>query len=432
MPGQFINSGTNPFGKLSLINSNNSGNLSLSIAPPAFYTYQGYYNGFASTLYSADSLLGSGSNLYTDSALTTPYTLGGFISSSYNFLIFSPYSGSIGNINNAGTGISVNEDCTLNSGPTLTAYSYPTYYITLAEVYANDATLYTGPYNNGNHPFPSATTISDGTGLYSYNGATGKLTGILDSCYNVEGAYCTSLATIYSGGDCYACNNASPLNTYVWHSGSTIEIGDFLASDPGLTSGIGGNTYYSNGIYSYYTDASSIVTSKVTCGTKSSTYNINETNNCGDGTPITLYYAQNPGVPQTGLAGVTLYTDCNLTTPYTYTGPAHDYSRVYSVVGGVFTYSSACPGTAYISTLGLSNTSAAEACSNFTTSPTTILSTYGSTLDELVTYQSSIWYASNNQNVTASYISDGVNSYEITQNYNGNGYPVVTGSPTSC
>jgi hypothetical protein len=431
MSGQFINSGNNPFGNLSIVNNSNSGNANFFIAPPTFYQYQGYYNGFASTLYSSDSPLAAGSNLYTDSAFTTPYTLGGFISSSYNFAIFSPYSGSITNILNGGTGIPVNEDCTLNSGPTLTAYTYPTYYRTLAEVYANNATIYTGPYNNGNHPFPSATTISDATGLYSYNGSTGKLTGILDSCYNVEGAYCTPLNASYSD-DCYACNNVYSLNTYAWHSGSTIEISDFLASDPGLTSGIGGNTYYSDGIYSYHTDVNSIVTSKVTCGTKAGTYNINETNNCGDGTPITLYVAQNPGIPQTGLAGVTLYTDCGLTTPYTYTGPAHDNSRIYDVVSGVFTYNSACPGAGYTATFGLSNTSAAEACANSTTSPTTILSAYGTTLADLVSYQSAIWYASNNQNVTASYISDGTNSYEITQNYNGNGYPVVTGSPTSC
>jgi hypothetical protein len=32
MPGQFINTGTNPFGKVSLVNNSNSGNLSLSIA----------------------------------------------------------------------------------------------------------------------------------------------------------------------------------------------------------------------------------------------------------------------------------------------------------------------------------------------------------------------------------------------------------------
>lgn len=38
MPGQFINTGTNPGGKLSLVNNNNSGNLSFSAAPPSTYT----------------------------------------------------------------------------------------------------------------------------------------------------------------------------------------------------------------------------------------------------------------------------------------------------------------------------------------------------------------------------------------------------------
>ena len=30
MPGRFINTGTNPFGKLSLVNNSNSGNLALT------------------------------------------------------------------------------------------------------------------------------------------------------------------------------------------------------------------------------------------------------------------------------------------------------------------------------------------------------------------------------------------------------------------
>ena len=30
MPGEFINTGTNPFGKLSLVNNSNSGNLALT------------------------------------------------------------------------------------------------------------------------------------------------------------------------------------------------------------------------------------------------------------------------------------------------------------------------------------------------------------------------------------------------------------------
>ena len=44
MPGQFINSGTNPFGKVTLTNNSNAGNLDLSIAPPS---------GFADTIFYA-------------------------------------------------------------------------------------------------------------------------------------------------------------------------------------------------------------------------------------------------------------------------------------------------------------------------------------------------------------------------------------------
>jgi hypothetical protein len=41
MPGQFINTGTNPGGKISLVNNNNAGNLVLSVAPapPALILY---------------------------------------------------------------------------------------------------------------------------------------------------------------------------------------------------------------------------------------------------------------------------------------------------------------------------------------------------------------------------------------------------------
>ena len=37
MPGQFINTGTNPNGKLSLINVNDEGNFSLNIKPLYYY-----------------------------------------------------------------------------------------------------------------------------------------------------------------------------------------------------------------------------------------------------------------------------------------------------------------------------------------------------------------------------------------------------------
>lgn len=427
MPGQFINSGTNPGGKLSLINSNNGGNLNLSVASPTFYTYQGGFNGMPETLYSADSPLDIGSILYTDSALTTPYPYGGLQTSTYFYMVNSPSSGSISGINSNSKQIVLNAGCDLGSGFTQTAFTYPIAYGTLAEVYANNATLYINYAFNG-YPLYGQSTISDGTGYYQYDYTTGKITGVLDSCGNNSGFYCTALGSS-SPNDCDACNFSLYRNQYAYHSGPVINVGTTLYTDTSLTTPYGSG-YYSDGAYSYAIDGSGIVTSKTLCGTKSFSVSINETNTCGDGTPITLYTPQVPGTPQSGLAGVALYTDCELTTPYTYTGPAHDLSRVYDVVGGVFTYNSACL-SATIS-FGLSDTNAAEACSNFTSSPTTMISGYGSTLNDLVTYQSAIWYASNNQNVTASYISDGVNSYEVVQNYNRNAVTCVVGSPTSC
>ena len=48
MPGQFINTGTNPFGKLSLVNNSNSGNLAFTIP-------QICYNGMQNVAGVADS-----------------------------------------------------------------------------------------------------------------------------------------------------------------------------------------------------------------------------------------------------------------------------------------------------------------------------------------------------------------------------------------
>ena len=99
MPGQFINTGTNPGGKLSLVNNSNSGNLSFSTdAPTALYTeylilrltaeptiFPGAFpnTGFACaswtnpsysfySVYAAESSISSVTYLYTDSGLTTP------------------------------------------------------------------------------------------------------------------------------------------------------------------------------------------------------------------------------------------------------------------------------------------------------------------------------------------------------------------------
>ena len=44
MPGQFINTGTNPFGKLSLVNNSNSGNLAMS--RPGFTVYSSDFSNF--------------------------------------------------------------------------------------------------------------------------------------------------------------------------------------------------------------------------------------------------------------------------------------------------------------------------------------------------------------------------------------------------
>ena len=96
MPGQFINSGTNPFGKLSLVNNSNNGNLTLSTATvtPSYYSWQSSntFGGnspgdkctpaYSIVLYAFTNNITvlaaadfSPSNfLYTDTALTTKFT----------------------------------------------------------------------------------------------------------------------------------------------------------------------------------------------------------------------------------------------------------------------------------------------------------------------------------------------------------------------
>jgi hypothetical protein len=60
MPGQFINTGTNPGGKLSLVNNSNSGNLALGITNISFTATSGdiTFNGNYYNNYSAQSSAG--------------------------------------------------------------------------------------------------------------------------------------------------------------------------------------------------------------------------------------------------------------------------------------------------------------------------------------------------------------------------------------
>jgi hypothetical protein len=88
MPGQFINTGTNPFGKVSLINSNNSGNLNFDVAGGgASYTYTlaslsssnqslACLNGFGGgteLVYASTNDGGAVTRFYADAGLTTPF-----------------------------------------------------------------------------------------------------------------------------------------------------------------------------------------------------------------------------------------------------------------------------------------------------------------------------------------------------------------------
>jgi hypothetical protein len=88
MPGQFINSGNNPFGNLSLVNNSDNGNLNFGVAGGgAVYTYTlaslsstnpslACFNGFGygtELVYASTNNGGAVTKFYTDSGLTTPF-----------------------------------------------------------------------------------------------------------------------------------------------------------------------------------------------------------------------------------------------------------------------------------------------------------------------------------------------------------------------
>ena len=96
------------------------------------------------------------------------------------------------------------------------------------------------------------------------------------------------------------------------------------------------------------------------------------------------------------------------------------------------TYVSACP--AVTGSVGLSNISAADACASSSIAP---IAVYASGLASFILanaaqYNNSLFYASTGNPVTASYISDGTNSYQIVQNISGSGYNAAVLPETPC
>jgi hypothetical protein len=88
MPGQFINSGNNPFGNLSIVNNSNSGNLTFAAPAPIVYNFSGSWS-FMDRTEACEGLNTGGANyfsltplasvtngtqIYTNSSLTTTPT----------------------------------------------------------------------------------------------------------------------------------------------------------------------------------------------------------------------------------------------------------------------------------------------------------------------------------------------------------------------
>ena len=102
MPGQFINTGTNPNGNLSLVNNNNSGNLSISTPSGggSAYTYTlasfnstnpslACFNGFGGgteLVYASTNNGAAVTRFYTDSGLTIPFAGEVFEGQTYGYL----------------------------------------------------------------------------------------------------------------------------------------------------------------------------------------------------------------------------------------------------------------------------------------------------------------------------------------------------------
>ncbi len=155
---------------------------------------------------------------------------------------------------------------------------------------------------------------------------------------------------------------------------------------------------------------------------------------------IDLYFnttfAPAPSVIWYNPAIITTYYTDNYLTPYTASGDVlnFDYygndigTTAYTVTDGVLTYVSACDTFV----VGLSNISGPDACSNYSSNPVTIYSSGFADLSSAASSGGTLWYASNNTQITASYISDGTNSYPVTVNIYGTKRSEATNSPTPC
>ena len=403
--------------------------------------YAGGFNAKQFTLYSPSSPLTTGSILYTDLGHTIPFNQTNFSVANYNFQLAYP-SGSIQyifpNIQGNTMPIPVKQTADLGGFPNYTAFAYPTPCDSLTQAYNSNLPVYSTLDSSSTYLsyFTGWSTISDGVYIFDYDDTTGLLSN--PTLSSVVNGYSSFKYRIGPVDACEAGNNArSGKLATSYYSGSVIENGITLYSDTSLTTPASINTFISDGFYTYAVDISGVVSLKTPYAnnfyiTNTALYN---GSSCQfDSGSTTLYFNSIYGSPYENYEDITsYYTDLCFTAPYTASGVFLNSSYgIYSVTGGSLTYIGACD--AITGSVGLSNIDSADACTNSSTAPISVYAIGISpfTLSDTANYNAAVYYTSDNNPITASYISNGVTSYSVIQNFSGSATSVVVNPPTSC
>jgi hypothetical protein len=420
--------------------------------PPSPTSSFGFWNQ-QYTIYTASAIV-SQSVLYTDSGLTTPYPYTYINSNNYRFWL-QPPSGSVIAISYNEQGNYIGIDVGQSADFIVkTALTYPVPYDSLIDAYNNSVPIYS--YNDGWNVYPPVylpyftgwTTITDGKYVFDYDDTTGLLSNPVLAA--VSGGYSTFIHQTANSGNNFNAGNGARLARpgTLYYSGSVLDIGVQLYTDTALTSPAATNQTSSDGYYVYTLD-NGLVMNKTAytvdfyVGKYFLPFNyVSLEDKCtvGSSGSIDLYF-NNTFTPGQGTVWYnaaiisTYYTDSFL-TPYTESGVVLnlDYygndtgTTAYTVTDGTFTYVSACDTFV----VGLSDTSGPDACNNYSLNPVTVYSSGYDSLSSAASNGGTLWYASNNTQITASYVSDGTNSYPVQINPNGLKYSVASTPGTPC
>ena len=379
----------------------------LTVGTPLYYTYSsGFYSSGVTYTYVSD-----GTNYY--------YLDGSGTIQSYNTgtCPTPPNTFTLGISNLYGSYACYNQ----SSGNTQTLY-------TSASTLTVGTQLYYS-YDSGFDIYSSAVTnsyVSNGTNYYFTNNQ-----GIIQSygggtCPTPPNTFTLGISNLYGS---YACYNQSSGNTQtLYTSASTLTVGTqlYYSYDSGfdIYSSAVTNSYVSNGTNYYYTDYQGIIQSynTGTCPTPPNTFTLGISNlygpyacyNQSSGNTQTLYTSASTLTVGTPLyytydSGFDIYSSA-VTNSYVSNGTNYYYTDYQGIIQSYNTGS--CPGPVYTYSIGIDNFSSSNACSNYTSSPSTVY-TSASTVTIGVTlyssYDSGMAYYSSP--VTNSYVSTGPTYY---------------------